>query len=262
MRSIALVFSAALLLPSSTNAAKTTECSATSGERKVALLELYTSEGCSSCPTADEWLRALPGRGLTPDRLIPLALHVDYWNYLGWEDPFAQPKFTQRQRRAGAINRLPTIYTPQLILNGKDFRSWVRWERVMQEINRINATRPRAHVQFALRYEKPDRLHISGRAFVPDAIDRRNADAYVVIYESGLSRAVRAGENAGRTLHHDFVAREFIGPLRTTSETGTLLQQQLRLRKDWQAEKLGVVVFVQDRRSGDILQALAMPLCV
>jgi hypothetical protein len=96
---------------------------------------------------------------------------------------------------------------------------------------------------------------------VPDAIERRNADAYVVIYESGLSRAVRAGENAGRTLHHDFVAREFIGPLPTSSKDGTALAQSLRLPEHWKTASLGVVVFVQNRTSGDILQAVALPLC-
>ncbi len=239
----------------------TTNCSAKSGEQSIALLELYTSEGCNSCPPADEWLRTLPERGLTRDRVIPLALHVDYWNYLGWEDPFSQSKFTQRQRRSGAMNRLPTIYTPQFLLNGQDFRSWTHWEQVKKEISHINATPPRAHVQFALRYEQPDRLHISGKALIPDATERRNADVYVVIYESGLIRAVRAGENAGRTLHHDFVAREFIGPLAATSNAGTVLKQSLHLPKDWNTGRLGVVVFVQNRASGDILQALALPLC-
>ncbi|MFQ6022980.1 MAG: DUF1223 domain-containing protein [Acidiferrobacterales bacterium] len=261
MRLLSLFMTGVLLLPAYAHAAKTTECSAASGNRKVALLELYTSEGCSSCPPADKWLRELPLRGLTADRVIPLALHVDYWNYLGWQDPFSQQKFTKRQRSVAAINGLGTIYTPQFVLNGRDFRSWSRWRRANEAIDRINATEPQAHIRMTLRYSVPDRLEISGETVVSDAARGRGTNTYVVIYENELTRAVRAGENAGRTLHHDFVAREFIGPLRTTSETGAHLRQRLRLPKHWKAEELGVVVFIQDRRSGDILQALAMPLC-
>ena len=113
----------------------------------------------------------------------------------------------------------------------------------------------------SLQRTQTDLLEIAGKAHVPKPAHRRNADAYLVIYENDLIRAVHAGENAGRTLHHSFVARQFIGPLPFTSELGVNLAQNLRLPQRWVTDNLGVVAFVQDRHSGDILQALALPVC-
>lgn len=234
------------------------ECSATSGKHTVALLELYTSEGCSSCPPADRLLSSLPTRELNSDQVIPLALHVDYWDYLGWRDPFAQSKFTKRQRRMGTINRLPTIYTPQFLLNGKDFRPW-RAQSVNKEIADINRSAARAQLQIDLEQDAVQ-LRIVANAKVPDAADRNGADAYIVLYENRLRRDIKAGENVGRTLDHNFVARKFVGPIRL-KPGGVKFDETLTLAQDWKTKDLGVVAFVQDRRSGDVLQALALPVC-
>lgn len=243
-----------------TGSASTQECSASSGKHTVALLELYTSEGCSSCPPADRLLSSLPARELGADRVVPLALHVDYWDYLGWRDPFAQNKFTKRQRQMGAINRLSTIYTPQFLLNGKDFRPW-RAQSVNAEVADINRSTARANLQLNLRQdEDATQLQITANADVPDDSDRHNADAYIVLYENKLTRNVKAGENAGRTLDHNFVARKFVGPIRVKAG-GVKFDQTLVLAKNWKAKDLGVVAFVQDRRNGDVLQALALPVC-
>ncbi len=238
--------------------AATQECSASSGKHTVALLELYTSEGCSSCPPADRLLSSLPARELGADQVVPLALHVDYWDYLGWRDPFAQNKFTKRQRRMGAVNGLPTIYTPQFLLNGKDFRPW-RAQSVNKKVADINRSKARAQLQISLK-QNAAQLHIMANADVPDATDRHSADAYIVLYENKLSRNVKAGENAGRTLNHNFVARELVGPIRLKSG-GVKFDETLTLAKDWKTKDLGVVAFVQDRRNGDVLQALALPVC-
>lgn len=246
------------LLASTASTAATQECSASSGKHTVALLELYTSEGCSSCPPADRLLSSLPARQLGADQVVPLELHVDYWDYLGWHDPFAQSKFTKRQRRMGAINRLPTIYTPQFLLNGKDFRPW-RAQNVSKEVADINRSKARAQLRIKLSQDA-EQLRIMANADVSDATDRHSADAYIVVYENKLTRNVKAGENAGRTLTHNFVAREFVGPVRLKSG-GVKFDERLTIAKDWKAKDLGVVAFVQDRRNGDILQALALPVC-
>src|SRR4051812_22348452 len=94
------------------HAASPFQCSAASGERRVPLLELYTSEGCDSCPPADKWLSELPGRGFGPDRVVALAYHVDYWDYIGWRDPYAQARFSEGQRFVNARNGDRGIYTP------------------------------------------------------------------------------------------------------------------------------------------------------
>ncbi|MGH8673906.1 MAG: DUF1223 domain-containing protein, partial [Burkholderiales bacterium] len=100
------------------------QCSAQSGARTTALVELYTSEGCDSCPPADRWLSSLGARGHTPDRVVPLALHVDYWDYIGWKDRFAKALFSARQRNLAQLMRAKVVYTPQVLLQGEDFRGW------------------------------------------------------------------------------------------------------------------------------------------
>src|SRR5258708_25419045 len=92
--------------------ASAAQCVARSGERTVALVELYTSEGCSSCPPADRWLSSI-GRTFPPDRVAPLALHVDYWDYIGWKDPYARREFSQRQRPLSHPPPPAPVYTPQ-----------------------------------------------------------------------------------------------------------------------------------------------------
>src|SRR5258708_31183851 len=96
-------------------------CSATSGPRTTALVELYTSEGCDSCPAAHHWLSSLFGQGFRPDQVVPLALHVDYRDYIGWKDPFAQGAFSRRQRKLAPVKRPGIVYTPQGLLQGRGF---------------------------------------------------------------------------------------------------------------------------------------------
>ena len=97
-------------------------CTATSPAHTLALTELYTSEGCDSCPPADKWMSGLAARGLGPDKVVPLALHVDYWDYIGWKDVFAQPQFTERQRMLSRLSGSTFVYTPQVVVAGRDFR--------------------------------------------------------------------------------------------------------------------------------------------
>src|SRR5262245_35977291 len=98
-------------------------CKAQSGPGTAALVELYTSEGCSSCPPADRWLATL-GQRYAPGSVVPLALHVDYWDYIGWKDPYAKREFSLRQRKLSQLQRMALVYTPQVVLQGRDFRRW------------------------------------------------------------------------------------------------------------------------------------------
>ena len=99
-------------------------CKAQSGEKTAVLVELYTSEGCSSCPPADRWLSGLAARGFAAERVVPIALHVDYWDYIGWKDPYAKREFSQRQRKLTQLQRNALVYTPQVLLQGRDFPRW------------------------------------------------------------------------------------------------------------------------------------------
>ena len=108
-----------LVIPVFSHAA---QCTAQSGPGTAALVELYTSEGCSSCPPADRWLSTLSSA--PSSSVVPLALHVDYWDYIGWKDPYAKREFSLRQRKLTLLQRLALVYTPQVMLQGQDFRGW------------------------------------------------------------------------------------------------------------------------------------------
>ena len=237
------------------------ECTVKSGERRVALLELYTSEGCNSCPSADEWVSKLPSKGLTSDRIVPLAFHVDYWNYLGWRDVFSQTNFAERQRQTAHINRSTFVYTPQLVLNGRDYRRGILWDGTNERIKEINQQKPLADISLILSMPSAGELHVSGEIAVPGAVERQNAQAYLALYENNLSNDVKAGENSGRTLHHDFVVRELLGPLPVDQQGNARFQQTFNFKAGWKLQDSGVVAFVQNSRSGEVLQALALAAC-
>src|SRR5918994_312796 len=155
------------------------QCVAQSGPGTVALVELYTSEGCSSCPPADRWLASLHQRHASAS-LVPLALHVDYWDYIGWKDPYGKREFSLRQRKLSQLQRLALVYTPQVLLQGRDFRGW--------------GTRA---------------LEVQASAELLESAD--DPGLYLAVYESKLQSRVSAGENRGRILNHDYVVLEWQG---------------------------------------------------
>jgi hypothetical protein len=237
--------------------AESRRLTAQSGPHTVAVLELYTSEGCNSCPPADTLVSSLPTRGFPPDQLVPLALHVDYWDSLGWPDRFAQPIFTQRQRTIAAQQRQRTVYTPQIVLQGQDFRDWRSLGEQVQRINRLPA---RANITLQVVENLPAALEVLAEAVVPDTAARQHAVMYVALYENNLRSVVTAGENKGHTLRHDFVTRQWVGPLAVDAQGMVRWQRRLPLDKDWQPAHLGIVVLVQQQHNSDVLQALALPL--
>jgi hypothetical protein len=234
------------------------ECTAKSGSGTAALVELYTSEGCNTCPPADEWLRKLPTAGFGPERVVPLALHVDYWDYIGWKDPFASPAFSARQRELSAINRARVVYTPQVMLGGRDYRGWSTRARFADDVRATNARPARAELALSLREPQPGSFEVQASGSVPGREDRAEAVLYVAAYENGLSNRVTAGENRGVTLQHDFVVREWWGPIALDAVGGVDLVRKVTARG---VTNGGVAAFVQSRRTGEVLQALALPAC-
>jgi len=226
-------------------------CTAKSGAATAALVELYTSEGCDSCPPADRWLSGLPATGFGPGTVVPLALHVDYWDYIGWKDPFAKALFSARQRELAAIGRSRVVYTPQVILAGKDFRGWRGRAQFAASVAAINATPARAALE--LGFVEPE---VRAQATVPQPGDRDDAALYVAVYESGLANRVTAGENRGATLQHDFVVRDWWGPIALDAAGVVSFTRQAKVPASG-----GVAAFVQSRRTGEVLQALALPGC-
>lgn len=166
-------------------------CTATSGTQITPVVELYTSEGCSSCPPADRWLSALKAE----PSVVALAFHVDYWDSLGWTDRYAAPAYTQHQARQQSVNGSRYSYTPQVVINGIDRKDWPGLG------SRLPATAP-AGVQIMLTRQGEQVTAIV------QSKDSARLAAYWAVTESGLSSAVKAGENAGATLKHDHVVRE------------------------------------------------------
>jgi hypothetical protein len=234
-------------------------CSAQSPAHAVALVELYTSEGCSSCPPADRWLQAQAGKAPTFDRFVPLSLHVNYWDYIGWKDPFAQQSFTTRQREYARLRGSSTVYTPQVVLAGKDFPAWdtAAFGRALAEKGKTQAA---ARVQFTASAAAGS-IRVSGAVQSPDA--SRDLQLHFVVFEMGLRSKVTRGENSGTVLTHDFVARQWHGPIlakngRWSSDATIVLDAA---KANAISNNVGLAAFVQTAK-GEVLQATACLLRV
>ena len=232
---------------------------ATSGPHTTALVELYTSEGCSSCPPADRWLSGLASRGYVPDRVVPLALHVDYWDYIGWKDPYAKREFSLRQRKLTHLQRMALVYTPQVMLQGRDFRGWGT-PAFDQALATINAQPARARLGLEIRSAQQDGILVKVSAEILDASRAGDAGLYLAAYENRLRSRVDAGENRGRTLAHDHVVLEWQGPL-AFSGARIAEERLLPLLPGALAPNSGVAAFVQNRRTAEVMQALLLPSC-
>ncbi|MFL6622815.1 MAG: DUF1223 domain-containing protein [Sulfurifustis sp.] len=232
-------------------------CHAKSPNGTVALLELYTSEGCDSCPPADRWLGTLRAAGIGPARVVPLAFHVDYWNDLGWPDRFAQSAFTARQRDFVRRTNATTAYTPEVLLNGREYRHWSAGT-LTDDLSRIAAAPARADIGLTLtRQGKALRIDADAGTQSPGT----PAELYIAIYENDLNSQVTAGENRGRRLHHEFVVRRLLGPVAFDARGKVHFRQTLTLGADWKPADLGVAAFVQKSGGTEILQALALTAC-
>lgn len=241
--------------------AQAAECTAESGSQRTALLELYTSEGCDSCPPADRWASGLASRGFTSDRLVALAFHVDYWNYLGWRDPYSKAEYSDRQRTASARNRARVVYTPQFLLNGKDYRRATFVDDLDERVRTISRQPAQAGIRLRLGATNQGTLHVTGKAWVTEPRSQAGAHAYLALYENSLSNQVTAGENRGKRLRHDFVVRQLAGPFSLTTAGEASYGQRFPLQPAWKMHDLHIAAFVQDESTGDVLQSLSLALC-
>ena len=239
--------------------AQAAQCSAKSSEKTVALVELYTSEGCDSCPPADRWLSSLAANGFSPDRVVPIALHVDYWDYIGWKDPYAKQAFSARQRKMAKLARAAMVYTPQVLLQGQDFRHWGS-PAFDGAVSKINAQPAKARISLSLDTGQKDRFAVEASAeLLGKAPDDENA-LYLGAYENKLVSEVKAGENRGKSLPHDYVILQWVGPLEF--KRGKLTERHaLPLLPKAVPGHSGVVAFVQNRATAEVLQAIMLPAC-
>jgi hypothetical protein len=237
MRAAFIVFVTSLVAFATGHAA----CSAQSGADRRHLVELYTSEGCDSCPPAEKWMSTL---GKHPE-LIGLEFHVDYWDDVHWRDPFSDHAYTLRQQAlANRVNR-GTIFTPQIWLDGQVWQNWPKGA-------------PPALITASTQ---PLRVTVDGSDIVRVHIDATTVTAqpdyrlYAALTQSGLSEFVRGGENHGKHLDHDNVVRAFAGPL-------SLPQADIELKapQNPDLQQSAVVAFVQDESNGSVVQAVRVAL--
>jgi hypothetical protein len=268
-------FALALAFSLATNGvaqAATAMCSAHSPAHRVALVELYSSEGCNSCPPADGWLGQWKGSGV-PDTVVPLALHVDYWNSLGWMDRFSQHRFTERQQSLTNLAGGHTIYTPEVFVSGRELRSWSQRSSFESRVQDVTSSPARADVAITLAPGVPPAagaLDVDA-TFIARTTGGDRLNAYVAIYENDLSTQVRAGENSGATLHHERVVRQWIGPVPLVAGNARIHQDVALSTFDRDAgpgtnmsspgNKFGVVAFVENAATGDVLQVADLAAC-
>jgi hypothetical protein len=219
-------------------------CIVQSPQTQQRVIELYTSEGCSSCPPADQWMSLIK-----PQAAIALAFHVDYWDSSGWRDRFDSPRYTARQRDLLGRNG-QTIYTPEVALNGKEWRAWS--SGIMPKAEPA----PSASIpSLSLQVEAGNPVQLTLQTQLGTNQNDQTWRAYFAITEDDLHTAVKAGENRGKELKHDHVVRAFGGPYALDKAS-----TKLEFPADLSIQNATVVAFVQNTETGVIAQAVQQPL--
>jgi len=218
-------------------------------DRRVpVIVELFTSEGCSSCPPADLWLARLErSQPVAGARVIALEEHVDYWNQLGWVDPFSAPHYRGRQNDYALAFHAENIYTPQMIVNGQAQVTGDDVNRGYQIIAKQTQT-TLVDLKNAANAKDPDLVDLAVQVTNPKNPKPHAEDVYLAVTEKELESQVLGGENAGRRLRHAPVVRSFgiIGRIDPNGSNVGQITNTLRLPREWKRENLRAVVFVQE----------------
>jgi hypothetical protein len=224
--------------------------------RTPVLVELFTSEGCSSCPPADALLAKLdelqPVNGVT---VIALEEHVDYWDHQGWRDPFSSADFTARQQRYAGLLHIESPYTPEMVIDGRSEFVGNDSQRALHELASA-ARSPKTPVHVVVKDKAADRISLAVNV---DAT-KTSGDVLLAIAETGLASDVARGENAGHNLKHSAVVRRLstIGKLKSGEAFSA--EPVVKLAKQWKPENLRAVVFVEDGASRKMLGAAEVAL--
>jgi hypothetical protein len=230
-------------------------CTVKSVPSTAGVVELYTSEGCSSCPPADRELSQLTREIGASGVVIPLGLHVTYWDDLGWKDALAQKIFDARQQDLAAAHQASVVYTPQFFLNGKEIRSW---RGMLPALVREANTKPApVTIELTSALGSDNTLTLEAQVAPHDAAIE--ASLFLVVTEDALVSHVLRGENGGITLTHDNAVRVWLGPI-PLGHGGLKVQRQVRLSPQWDRRHLRTVAFVQDTND-NILQGISARLC-
>lgn len=222
------------------NAAHGESLKFSSGDQQVTLIELFTSEGCSSCPPAEAWISSLKSDPRLWHEIVPVAFHVDYWDYLGWKDPFSSPVHSQRQRRYQREGGIRAVYTPGFVVNGREWRGWIRHQ------DPVFVKKPAGRLS----------LELEGSNVTARYVGQDNSQAGYTLNLAVLAFDVRSkvtsGENSGRYLHQDFAV---IGHKAVQSDAGLWSTSLPRLITN-AAQRYGLAAWVSQAGSLTPLQAV------
>lgn len=222
-----------------------------SGTNQTIVVELYTSEGCSSCPPADKWFGALAEASTQDLNILPLAFHVDYWDYIGWKDRFADPKYTNRQRQLGNNNRQRSIYTPEFFVDGKEARGT---RNVLSQIHKNISKKSPIHLKMSVsRNQHSLMVELETTA---TGSDTNGLQHRYFVYENGLSSDVKRGENAGKLLEHEQVVRYMSAAFKSVAND----RHSIRINPDWHLSNIGIAALVTTAGSEQYLQAVYTPI--
>jgi len=234
--------------------------------RSPVIVELFTSEGCSSCPPADKVLEQLEKtQPVDGAEIIAMSEHVDYWNYIGWSDPFSSAAFSARQQAYAPVFGNDGVYTPQMVVDGQAEFIGSNSGKAQAAITRA-AKLPKGEVKIAIVQNAAGgdvpavKLKISAEK-LPVVTSGDVAEVLLAITESNLSSQVVRGENSGRKLGHTAVVRE-LRSLGQIAATGKQFEAETTaiLNKEWKLGELRLVAFVQERANKRVLGAAALPL--
>jgi hypothetical protein len=232
-------------------------------KRTPVIVELFTSEGCSSCPPADEVLARLEReRPVAGAEILALGEHVDYWNNIGWTDPFSSRSFSERQGVYAEVFGRDDVYTPQMVVDGRVEFVGSDWNKAVAAIAQA-ARAPKADVQITLARKIAASVSLHARAgALPTVTDGDTVDLLLAVTESDLSSNVTRGENAGRRLNHRTVVRRLglIGSAKARQGASFSAESTVTLAKGWKPENLRAVVFLQERKSRRVIGARAVKL--
>jgi len=201
-------------------------------DKSFIIIELFTSQGCSSCPAADKLLSNLMASN---DRILALSFHVSYWNYLGWKDPYSKEEFTNRQRKYSRVMGLSRVYTPQMIINGQDEFVGSNKKYAEQSLKEALSKNTLHKIKLS--------LNIEGKSIKGQYTLAGSTSGYMInlaLVERDVSNIVPRGENSGRTLHHDNVVRSF-----KTIEAHNTGEVSINLPSGIAIEKSIIIAYVQ-----------------
>jgi hypothetical protein len=229
---------------------------------RVVVVELFTSEGCSSCPPADALLKRLSEQqSVLGTQIVALEEHVDYWNHLGWKDPYSSNEFSQRQSNYAQVFGTGGVYTPQMVVDGQSefvgSRSLAAKEAIEKAANQPKAemallpgaNSPPGKPAFEVQVKNLDGISVRGET-----------ELWIAVTEKDLQTDVKAGENSGETLKHAAVVRSLRKIETLRDPAGYDRQIQVAIEPGWKKENLAVVVFLAEKSSRKIIGAAASSL--